>query len=106
MLLQNKICQIKISKDETYTVESSVNFFYNIVLNPHHFKKNDMYKTFSIQIDLLLKSAQQQVQQQFELGEITKDQYDVKWSSFFVTITLKDFQLLLMPFFKRSKFSI
>lgn len=55
MLLQNQICQIKISIDETYTVESSDNIFYNIVLNPHYFKKNDMYKTFSIKIDLFYK---------------------------------------------------
>lgn len=52
MLLQNNICNIKISVDETYTVESADNNFYDLVLNPRHYKKNNMYKTFSIRIDL------------------------------------------------------
>lgn len=55
MLLQNPKCKIMISVDETYTVESSDNNHYDMVLNPYHFKRNNRYKTFSIQIDLFYK---------------------------------------------------
>lgn len=52
MLLQNNICNIKITIDETYTLDSTDNKPYDVILNPHHFKRKNRYKTFSIQINL------------------------------------------------------
>ena len=52
MVLQNDICTVTISIDETYTVDSMDNKPYDLVLNPADLKHNDIYKVFSIQIDL------------------------------------------------------
>ena len=52
MVLQNDICKVNISIDTTYTVESTDNKPYDLVINPRHLKHSDMYKVFSIQIDL------------------------------------------------------
>lgn len=53
MLLQNEICNISISIDNTYSVESADNRYYDLILNPDKFKHNDFYKTMSIHIELL-----------------------------------------------------
>lgn len=55
MVLQNDICNVKISIDGTYTVESTDKKPYDLVINPSHLKHNDMYRAFSIQIDLFYK---------------------------------------------------
>ena len=56
MILHNDICSINISIDTTYTVESTDNKPYDLVINPRHLKHSDMYKAFSIQIDLFSKT--------------------------------------------------
>ena len=56
MILQNDICNVNISIDTTYTVESTDNKPYDLVINPRHLKHSDMYKAFSIQIDLFSKT--------------------------------------------------
>ena len=56
MILHNDICSINISIDTTYTVESTDNKPYDLVINPRHLKHSDMYKVFSIQIDLFSKT--------------------------------------------------
>lgn len=52
MTVQNDICNVNISIDETYTVESTDNKPYDLVINPRNLRHNDMYKIFSIHIDL------------------------------------------------------
>ena len=52
MILQNEICNIRISIDETFTVESTDNKPYDLVLNPYQIKRSDFYKVFAIEIDL------------------------------------------------------
>lgn len=41
MVLQNEKCYIEISIDETYTLDSTDNRLYDIVLNPCNNKKGD-----------------------------------------------------------------
>lgn len=55
MVLQNDICTVTISIDETYTVDSMDNKPYDLVLNSDGLKSNDIYKVLSIQIDLYQK---------------------------------------------------
>ncbi len=55
MQLQNDICNVEIWIDYTYTLESMDNKPYNIVINPQNLKRNDIYRVFSIQIDLFDK---------------------------------------------------
>jgi hypothetical protein len=52
MILSNDKCNIIISVDHTYTVDSADNRSYDLVINPCQIKHNDFYKTFSIKIDL------------------------------------------------------
>lgn len=52
MVLENENCCVEIKVDETYTVDSTDNRQYDVVLNPCGFKKSDMTKTFSIHINL------------------------------------------------------
>ena len=56
MVLHNDICNIVINIDNTYTVDSADNKFYNLVINPQSKKRGDMYKVFSIYIDLFYKT--------------------------------------------------
>ena len=56
MILQNEICEVHISIDTTYTVESTDNRHYDIVLNPFHKKHNDFYTAFGIKIDLFYEN--------------------------------------------------
>ena len=56
MILQNDICNVNISIDAIYTAESTDNKPYDLVINPRHLKHSDMYKAFSIQIDLFSKT--------------------------------------------------
>lgn len=53
--MQNDICTVTISIDEIYTIDSTDNQHYDLVLNPEGLKSNDMYKVLSIQIDLYQK---------------------------------------------------
>ena len=55
MVLENAICNVKIFVDDTYTVDSTNNQTYDLVINPQNFDHNDIYKTFSVHIDLFYK---------------------------------------------------
>lgn len=55
MVLVNEKCCVEIKIDQTYTVDSTDNRYYDVVLNPCNYKKSDMSKTFSIHVDLLEK---------------------------------------------------
>lgn len=52
MILENEKCCVEIQIDETYTVDSADNRYYDVILNPCHYKKSDISKTFSIHINL------------------------------------------------------
>jgi len=52
MLLENEVCTVKISLDDTYTVGSADNRHYDMVINPANLSSSDLSKTFSISIDL------------------------------------------------------
>lgn len=56
MILYNDICTVNISIDTTYTVESTDNKMYDLVINPRNLRNSDMYKLFSVQIDLFSKA--------------------------------------------------
>lgn len=51
MLLQNELCNIKITADDTYTIHSADNRHYDLVHNPCKYKRGDFYKAFDIEID-------------------------------------------------------
>ena len=55
MVLQNDICNVNITIDTTYTVESTDNKPYDLIINPRHLGHSDMYKVFSVQINLFSK---------------------------------------------------
>lgn len=55
MILQNELCNIKIAIDETFTVESTDNMPYDLVLNPYQKRHDDLYKVFTIEIDRFYK---------------------------------------------------
>lgn len=52
MRLQNDICNITISVDETYAVGSADNKPYDRVINPRPFGRGDFYKVFRVEIEL------------------------------------------------------
>lgn len=52
MILENEKCHIEIEIDETYTVESTDNRFYDLTLNPGNYRHSDVCKTLSIHVDL------------------------------------------------------
>ena len=52
MVLENENCCVDIKIDETYTVDSTDNRHYDVVLNPCNYKKSNMSKTFSIHVNL------------------------------------------------------
>ena len=52
MFLENEKCCIEIKIDECYTIDSTDNRYYDIVLNPCHYNRNDLWKTFSIHVNL------------------------------------------------------
>lgn len=52
MLLQNEICNVNISIDNVYSIESTDNRYYDFILNPDKLNHNDCYKTMAIQIEL------------------------------------------------------
>lgn len=56
MLLRNDICNVEISIDKTFTVDSTDNKPYDLVINPLNLKHSDTYKAFSIEIDLFYKA--------------------------------------------------
>lgn len=58
MILQNEICHIEIKIDETYTVDSTDNRHYDVILNPSYSRHNDLSKTLSIHIDLYSRKFQ------------------------------------------------
>ena len=51
MILQNELCSVEITIDETYTVGEADDHPYHIVHNPNGFKRGDFYHTFSVRID-------------------------------------------------------
>lgn len=54
MILENEMCCIRIEVDETYTVDSADNRYYDIVLNPEGYRHNDECRVLSILIDLFV----------------------------------------------------
>ncbi len=55
MLLRNEICNIQISVDETFTVESANNKPYDLIWDPYHKEDSGFYKVFAIEVDLYYK---------------------------------------------------
>lgn len=51
MILQNERYKVAISVDEMYTVGSTDNMYYDIVLNPRKLQHYDIYKVFNIVVD-------------------------------------------------------
>lgn len=51
MFIKNDIYQISIDKDETFSLESTDNKPYEILLNPDNLKKSDYFKAFYISIE-------------------------------------------------------
>lgn len=51
MFLENELYKVNISVDDTYTVDSADNKYYDIILNHHDLKRNDWSKTFCIEVD-------------------------------------------------------
>ena len=49
-LLQNNKYSIKITEDNTYTLDSTDNKNYDYVMNPQNFKRNHTYKTLHISL--------------------------------------------------------
>lgn len=58
MELQNDKCNVKISVDTTYTVDSTDNKPYDIELNLSHIGRSNFYKVLSITINLFYKQFQ------------------------------------------------
>lgn len=56
MILQNDICNVNITIDTTYTVESTDNKPYDLVINPKNLRHSDNYTAFSVQINLFNKT--------------------------------------------------
>ena len=52
MFLENEKCCIEIKVDTCDTVDSADNRYYDMVLNPCHYKRNNLSKTFSIHVNL------------------------------------------------------
>ena len=48
MYLENELYQVRISVDDSYTIDSVDNNYYDIIHNPDN--KSEFYKTFSIEI--------------------------------------------------------
>lgn len=55
MTLQSELCRITITIDDTYTVDSADNRYYDSIYNPKHYKHNDFSRTFAIEIDQFYK---------------------------------------------------
>lgn len=55
MKLENKICNVEITIDSQYTVQSSDNKYYKLELNPSGYSHGSFYKTFSIHVNLFYK---------------------------------------------------
>ena len=55
MILENSNCIIEISIDETFTVDSTDNRYYDIIHNPCQYKHSDIAKTLAIHVDLFSK---------------------------------------------------
>lgn len=55
MVLENEKYIINIDIDETYTIDSTDNRFYDVILNPFDYKHSDFTKTLAIHVDLFSK---------------------------------------------------
>jgi len=55
MILDNKNCIVKIDIDEAYTVDSTDNRCYDVVLNPFNYNHSDLTKTLAIHVDWFSK---------------------------------------------------
>ena len=55
MVLENDICVVEIDVDETYTLDSADNRYYDEVLNPSNYTRNDFTRTLAICIDTFSK---------------------------------------------------
>lgn len=52
MFLENSNCNIDIKIDETFSIDSADNRYYDIIHNPCDYKHNDFAKTLAIHVDL------------------------------------------------------
>ncbi len=52
MTLENQQCRVEIEEDTTYTVNSTDNRFYDVILNPDNYRRGNHYTVFSIFVDL------------------------------------------------------
>lgn len=52
MILKNQQCHVEIEYDQTYTLNSSDNHCYDVILNPDNYQRRDDYKVLSIFADL------------------------------------------------------
>ena len=55
MILENNTCIVEINTDETFTIDSVDNRYYDIIHNPCRYEHNDFSKTLAIHIDLFSK---------------------------------------------------
>ena len=55
MILKNNICIVNIAIDQAYTVDSTDNKPYDLVINPQNLRHSDNYKVFAVVIDLFDK---------------------------------------------------
>lgn len=56
MVLENYVANVKIEVDETYTIDSVDNRYYDITLNPFGYKRGDHVKTLAVSVDLFTKN--------------------------------------------------
>ena len=50
MIIKNEFCQVEISCDEQYMIDSSNNRRYDLIFNPKKYTKNDMYNASCIEV--------------------------------------------------------
>lgn len=55
MELENKLCRVAITVDNTYTIGSADNRYYNVVLNPGGYSRRDWTATLCIDVDLVVE---------------------------------------------------
>jgi len=55
MILENDNCIVKIDVDETYTIDSADNRYYDAILNPSNYRRSDFIKTLAVHIDMFSK---------------------------------------------------
>ena len=57
MLLKHNDYIVNINVDDTYTIDSNDNHYYDVILNPYNYKHGDLTKTLAIFITLPSKHS-------------------------------------------------